>query len=101
MCCVTSTATMQDSTCQILLAHSVAPHATGIYPGLRLPGDLAKLDALLRRDCRIIKLSMLLAGIGLVFDGVEGQWTLQAGDNRVLGVCGTGVSRRLRPCLRH
>ena len=24
--------------------------------------------------------------MGLVFDGVEGQWTLQAGDNRVLGV---------------
>ena len=23
--------------------------------------------------------------MGLVFDGVEGQWTLQAGDNRVLG----------------
>ena len=30
--------------------------------------------------------AMPLPGMGLVFDGVEGQWTLQAGDNRVLGV---------------
>lgn len=33
----------------------VAPHATGIYPGLRLPSDLAKLDALLRRDSKSTK----------------------------------------------
>jgi hypothetical protein len=39
--------------------------------------------------------AMLLAELGLVFEGAEGQWTFQAGSTGFEGECGTGASRRL------
>jgi hypothetical protein len=37
---------------------------------------------IVRRRPRLTAMSLL--GMGLVFEGIEGQWTFQAWDNRVL-----------------
>jgi hypothetical protein len=48
----TSNAMVHDEPVELCWHSGIATHAAGVYPGLRLPSDLAKLDALLCRDCK-------------------------------------------------
>jgi len=71
----------------------------GSEPGARSPYDRAVATMKIARRPRLTV--MLLLGMGLVFDGVEGEGLFQPRDNLVLGERGTRASRRLGPCLRH